>query len=452
MDEVRESSSMQFYYLWRNFAIGLLCVVVTIVATHMLPFFMAPAVSLFICAVLYTIILNNDSDEHPMCMVMMQTVYYCILSYTFVAIVLVVMELCDVVIIPVELSFFTDPYLPALILMPVSFLVSLLACIFKKSMPACRRCRVANGGLKERGSFGIVSLRETNLQLRNMVWLFAVLTVIVWWYFLFSYIDVNQNARDWYVFVWVVVLLVILDEVYFMIRYFNLFVDLEEHDEIVSQQQLNELSAYTYLRFYVICGEYVFLNPNTQDRVNGVNGVYETPFVIKKSADEVGDDYVATVAEELIGIPGGESRLFYGSLINGEGKYSMMRFLYFLDGDKSLYPKLSAAGEWVSFSLLKNLYSTEPMKLSVNTMADILRLYTIIITEKTYDDNGMRKIPIRSFSHDITHADLRNSEIDMKDDKWIRIAEFNSDSRFFKLKRFLRKVSGIIQRGQSVNC
>lgn len=372
---------MQFYYLWRNFAIGLLCVVVTIVATHMLPFFMAPAVSLFICAVLYTIIVNNEADEQPGCMMMMQTIYYCILAYTFVATVLVVMELCGIVVIPVELSFFTDPYLPALILMPVSFVVSLLACIFKKSMPACRRCRIANGGIKERGHFGLVSLRETNLQLRNLVGLFAVLSVIVWWYYLFSYVDVNQNARDWYVFVWVVVLLVILDEVYFMIRYFKLFIDPEEHDEIITPERSGEMSAYTYLRFYVICGEDIFVNPHAKDKINGKIGVYDTPFVVKKSANGVSDDCARKIAEELTGVSGGETRLFYGKHIQGIEKYNMMRFFYFLDGDKSLYPKLNSTGEWVPFSLIRKIYSTEPMKLSVNVMADISHLSTIVMAE-----------------------------------------------------------------------
>lgn len=452
MDDIRKISSMQFYYLWRNFAVGLLCTVVTIVATHMLPFFLAPVVSLFICAVLYTIILNNEAGEQPGCMVMMQTVFYCLLAYTIVSILLVTLRIWNDGSIPHELIFFDDPYLPALILMPVSFVVSLFACVFKKSMPACRTCRISHGNVYDRGYYGFVSYRETRLQLRNMVGLFGVLSVIVWAYYLMSYVDVNQNARDWYVFVWVVVLIVIIDEIYFMVRYFNIFIDLEEHDEIVTPEQLEKMSANTYVRFYVICGEDIYINPNATDRINQNEGIYDTPFIVKKSVNGISDSYVRKIAEELTGVADGEPRLFYGRHILGAEKYFMLRYFYFLNGDKSLYEKLNAPGEWIPFSKIKKIYSADPMRLSVNALADISRLYTIIMTEKTYDENGYRKNPIRSYQRDITLADVRKSKIDMQDDKWIKIAAFNSDSRFFRLKSYLRKLSGKSRSRQDVNC
>lgn len=453
MDDIRKINSMHFYWLWRNFAVSLLCIVVDIVATHMLPCFLAPAVSLFICAVLYTIVLNNESEEHPACMVVMQTTFYCILVYTVIAIIIVVVnDIWSFMPLPKELSFFSNPYLPALILMPVSFVVSLYACLFKKSMPACRMCRMHYGNVHDRGYYGFVSVHETDLQLKNMVGLFALLSVVVWAYYHFSYVDVNQNARDWYVFVWVVVLFVILDEVYFMIRYFNFFLDLEENDEIVTPEQLNNMQAITYLRFYVICGEDIFINTNATDRINQSVGICDTPFIVKRTVDGINDTYLRSILTDLTGVDDGELRHFYGRHIQGAEKYFMLRYFYFLSGDKSQYQNFNAKGEWVPFSKIKRMYANEPMKLSVNALADISRLSTIIMTEKEYDENGMRKNPIKSYRHDITLADVRDSNIDMQDDKWIRIADFNSDTRFFRLRRLLRRFTGKSRYNKDVNC
>lgn len=452
MDDIRKISSMQFYYLWRNFAISQLCIVATIVASHMLPYFLAPAVSLFICAMLYTVILNNETEDQPGCMVVMQTTFYSILAYTIVAIVFVVNTIWNILIIPDELVFFNYPYLPALILMPTSFIMSLFATVFKKYMPACRLCRLHNGNIYERGYYGFVSSRETNLQLFNMLGIYGILTLLVWWYYLSSYANVNQNTRDWYVFVWMVVIVVVIDELYFLVRYFNLFLDLEENDEIVTQEQLSEMKISTYMRFYVVCGEYVYINLNATDRINQKTGIYDTPFIVKKSVDGINDTFVKSIISEMTGVSGGTLKFFYGRHVQGVNKYMMLRYFYFLDGDKDEYVKFSKEGKWVAFNKIKRIYSNEPMKMSVNALADISRLSTIILTAKTYDENGIRKNPIKSYRQDITLADVRDPQIDIQDEKWIRIASFNSDSRFFKLKKFFLWFTGKSHRRQDVNC
>ena len=442
MDDIRKVNSVQLYYLWRNFAIALLSMAATIAATHMLPFYMAPVVSLFICGVLYTMILNNSSDDQPGCMVVMQSMLYSLLGYTFVAIVLVISYIWSIESMPDELVFFNDPYMPALILLPVSFVVTSLSVVFKKSMPACSHCRARHGNMHDKGYYGYISSRETDLQLKNMAVLFALLSVIVWWYYINAYVNVNQNGRDWYVFVWVVILMVIVDEVYFMMRYYNLYLDLEEHNEIITPEQLRDMTAKTYLRFYVICGEYMYIDRDALDRLNQIKGVYDTPFITKRTVNGITTSDVRKIVVGMTGQEDGELRFFYGRHLPGVDKHSLLRYFYFLDGDISEYKDMGMPGEWIHFNEIKRIYNDSPLTISASALNDLSRLSTIILTERVFDEDGMRKNRIRSYKPHLTLADVRNTELDLQDDKWIRVANFNSDTRFFRIKRFLRQLSG----------
>lgn len=309
-------------------------------------------------------------------------------------------------------------------------------------MPTYKQFRSQYGGTRERGYFGMMTNSETNLQLKNMVFVFAVLTAIIWYYYLNEYVSVNQNGRDWYVFLWIVVIAVILDEIYFMMRYYNLYLDLQEHNEIITPEELRDVTAHTYLRFYVICGEYVFINKNAVDLLNQKAGVYDTPFITKKSVNGIPTSEVKNIVERMTGKSGGELRFFFGRHLAGIEKHSLLRYFYFLDGDISEYADMREEGEWVHFNDIKKIYNIAPLKMATNALNDLSRLSTIILTERTYDEDGYRKNKIKSYKGNLTLADVRRSKLDFQDDKWLHIADFNSDTKFFKLKKMLREASG----------
>lgn len=433
---------MQLYYLWRNLALSLLCVGIEMGGVHILPYYMAPVLSLFLCSVLYTMIWNNNISDGGSCMVVVETMLYSLIGYTFVSILLVVIQVLDLYHFPKEIIFFNDPFLPSLILLPMTFVVSLFALLFKKSMLSYRRFRSQYGGFRERGYFGLMTNSETDVQLKNMVVVFAVLTAIIWYYYLNVYVDINQNGRDWYVFLWIVVIAVILDEIYFMMRYYNLYLDLQEHDEIITPEELRDITAHTYLRFYVICGEYVYIDKNSVDLLNQKKGVYDTPFITKRTVNGIPTSEVKNIVERMTGKKGGELRFFFGRHLAGVEKHSLLRYFYFLDGDISEYGDMGMNGEWVHFDEVKKIYNTIPLKIATNALNDLSRLSTIILTERIYDEDGYRKNKIKSYKGNLTLSDVRKSQLDFQDDKWLNIANFNSDTKFFKLKKFLRDVNG----------
>ncbi|MDE7346996.1 MAG: hypothetical protein K2N48_09710 [Muribaculaceae bacterium] len=442
MEDLRKINSMQLYLLWRNLAISLLCIGLVMCGSHMVPYYMAPVVSLLLSAMLYTMLWNNNVTGEIGCMVVVETMLYTLVCYTFLSILLVVIQILDLYRFPNEMIFFNDPYLPSLLLLPTGLVVTLFAIFFRNSMPSYRRFRMVYGHTRERGYFGFISNKEMDVQLKNLAVIFAILTAIVWTYYLNVYVSINRNGRDWYIFVWIVVILVILDEIYFMIRYYNLYLDLQEHNEIITPEELRDVTARTYLRFYVICGEYVFLDRNAFDRLNQVKGVYDTPFITKRTVNGVPTTEVKNIVETMTGKKEGELRFFFGRHLAGVDKHSLLRYFYFLDGDIEDHADMGAEGEWVHFDDVKRIYNETPLKMASNALNDLSRLSTIMLTEKLYDEDGYRKNKIRSYKGNITLSDVRKSHIDFQDDKWIKVANFNSDTKFFRLKKFLREAIG----------
>lgn len=442
MEDLRKINSMQLYYLWRNLAISLMCIGLVMCGSHMVPYYMAPVVSLLLGAMLYTMLWNNSVTGEKGCMVVVETMLYSLICYTFLSILLVVIQILGLYRFPDEIIFFNDPYLPSLLLLPTGLAVTLFAIFFRNSMPSYRRFKMIYGNIKERGYFGFISNKEMDIQLRNLALVFAVLACIIWYYYLNVYVNVNRNGRDWYIFVWIVVITVIIDEIYFMIRYYNLYLDLQEHNEIITPEELHDVTARTYLRFYVICGEYIFIDKNSFDRLNQVKGVYDTPFITKRTVNGVPTTEVKKIVEKMTGKNDGELRFFFGRHLAGVDKHSLLRYFYFLDGDVKDHADMGGEGEWILFDELKKIYNEAPHIMASNALNDLSRLSTIMITEKLYDEEGFRKNKIRSYKSNFTLADVRKSRIDFQDDKWIRIANFNSDTKLFRLKKFMREAAG----------
>lgn len=433
---------MQLYYLWRNLATGLLSMVVVLALTHMLPYYMAPVASLLVCGVLYSMIYTNQHSEQPGCTVVLLAALYCLLAYTFISIFLVILEICGIESFPKEIIFFNEPFMPSLIMTPAACVTMLIIMIFRRNLPVCRNCGFRRGVTSERGYYGFLVDHETKIQIHNMFWLFLVISALVWTYYLCSYVDVNQNARDWYVFVWLVVLLVVVDEVYFMIRYYNLYLDLQEHNEIVTPEQLRDMTAKTYLRYYVVCGEYMYVDNKSVDRLNPTEEVIDSPFFTRRHVNGLPLNEVKDVIGRMTGYPEGQLKFFFGRRMPEFDKYSLLRYFYFLDGVPEDYPEMKVAGHWMHFDEIKRLYSSDPDRLGARLLTDLSRLSTIILTEKIYDEDGMRRNRIKSYSQPLTLADVRNTHLDLQDDKWIRVSMFNSDTHFFRLKRWWRSFTG----------
>lgn len=431
MEELGKISSRQLYNYWKNLSMGLLSVAMLIAFSAIVPFYISPILALFVAAALYTVIYNHKLKRSTTCLLLLYSILSSLIVYSFVTILINILYVWQVVEVPHEFLFLTDPYIPSLILCPVCFLTILIIYLRRKRLKICKECRIQNGASYERGKMGNLLTRESHLQLKNLIYLFGFLTAITWIYYLYFYIDTNVNHRDWYVFVWLVVIAFVIDELYFMSRYYNLYLDLKESDEILSQEELMDMTVKTYIRFYVVCNEMVLINHFPSDKESTL---VDTPIVSQKSVNGITAPEVAGIIKNITRVNDGELRFFFGRKLQHINNQSLLRYFYFLKGTPDDYPDLESMGVWLSFADLKVIYSEKPYLMSPIFVGDITRMATIVLTQKLFDKRGYRKNKVKSYRPTFSLKEVRDGSYDFQDDKWIKISVYNSDSKLYRLK------------------
>lgn len=452
MEDLKKVNSEQLYMLWKNFTMGCGSVIILLAFSSLLPYYLSPVVALVCSAVLYTLLYNNRISESPTCMVVPYATFYCMVSYTFVSIIINVLYAWGLVVVPDEIIFFNNPYIPAILYFPTASVTLLVMYFRRHRLMVCVDCKLHSGDSVERGRLGAILTHESHLQLRNILIIVFVLTLLVLVYYaMFFYRDTIVNSRDAYVFTWVPVLILMLDDLFFVARYYNLYLDLKENDEIITPEEISDMTAKTYIRYYVVCGNKVFVNTHSVDPSIPYREVIDTPFFTKRTVNGITVDEVRRIITKMTRRSDGELRFFYGRKSPDMYKHSLLRYFYFIDADGDSCPAMDVEGEWMDFELIKKIYTTNPSSLAQISCADISRLATIILTEKIFDENGMRKSKIKMYNPTFNLIDVRNSSLDFQDDKWIRISMFNSDTPMFRVKRWWRNAMGGSSRSSKNN-
>lgn len=449
MEDLGKVNSIQLYNLWKNLTVGLATVITMMAFSKLLPFYLSPVVSIICAAFLYVYIYNSKESRESSCMIVPYGLMYCLLAYSFVTIATNVVYAWGVMHVPDELVFFTNPFIPSLIFNPVAFIVMVVFIARRKKLHLCIDCRMRNGDVHERGVLGDILESESQFQLKNLALVFFLLSAVIWTYYMMFYVNININARDWYIFTWLTIIFVLLDELYFVARYYNLYLDMKENNEIITPDQLNDMTAKTYLRFYVICGNFIYVDPHAIDPKAVYKEVIDTPFFTKRTVNGIPADEVKRIVSKMTGYDNGELRFFFGRKSHDLSKHSLLRYFYFLDGDISDYQEMNVDGEWMDYERIKYLYMHNPGKLSEISVADTTRLATIMVTEKTFDEEGFRKSKIKTYTPTFNLLDVRKSNLDFQDDKWIEVSLFNSDTPLFRFKRWWRKFRGDNKKNNS---
>lgn len=439
MQDLEKVNSIRLYSLWKNLTVGLLTVIAMMTFSKLLLYYLSPAISLVGAAFLYTYIFESRTRHDTSCMVIPYALLYSLVGYSFVTILLNVMYAWGIHTFPHEFVFFTNPFIPSLIFNPICFLVVLIIDLRRKKLSICRECRVTISSVNGSGSLSGLFKYESHFQLKNLIILFGILSVVVWSYYLIFYVNININARDWYIFTWMNIIAFILDEVYFIARYYNLYLDLQENNELITPEELKDMSAKTYLRYYVICGNNIYVDKHTIDPKVPYKEIIDTPFFTKRTVNGIGIDEIKRIIHRMTGQEG-DLRFFFGGKSLDITNRSILRYFYFLDGNIDDYGELPTKGEWMDFDEIKFLFSTNRGRLARIAVSDMSRLTTIMLTEKTFDERGYRKSQIRNYRPSFNLIDVRRSDLDFQDDKWLNISLFNSDTPFYGFKRWWRNL------------
>lgn len=439
VEDLRKVDSLQLFYFWRTLAICLASLITMFMLTKVFPAMLSPIFALACALVAYNEV-KKCQNRYYTCAIVPYAIFLSLIVYSFATIVLNILDAWKLIEVPTEIVFFHGPYIPSLTYLPIGALTMIYIVIRQRKLPMCKYCNYVNSDAINGNKISGIFNHEAHVQLYNLTILFSALSILVWVYFLVFYVNVNQNARDWYIFIWTVVVVFVLDEIYFVTRYYNLYLDLKEANEVITPEELQDLTAKTYLRFYVICRNYLYCDPKMPSPGSKYGEIIDTPFFTKRNMNGISAEFVDKIIHRMTGVDG-ELRFFYGRK-TGLKEHTLLRYFYFVKEHEGVCPVLKANGEWIDFNIIKEIYSKDPGRMSHLEINDITRLSTIILTQKLYNDKGVRRSGIKSYVPTFDLIDVYKSPLDFQDDKWIRISMFNSDVPMFRLRRWWRRLIG----------
>ncbi len=427
--------------MWRNLAMELAMVIVLMSFSRLLSPVLSPMVAILCAGVMYTLIYNTRIRQGGACVLSLYTIFLSFMVYAFVLVTLFILDRWHVIVLPPSLLT-KGMFIPILFLAPSVFITTVIVMMLKRRLRICVDCKLTFGDSYERGRVGAVYNNEANFQLRNLMLIFGVLSLLTWAYYIFLFTDINLNQRDSYIFTWLVVIFIVADEIYFVYRYYNFYVDLREQNEILTPAEMDEMGENIFVRYYVVCGESTFLNSDSEGLVHPDRRVIDTPFFAKLPRFRNNEAEIRNEIERLTGIKGGELRFFFSRTSQFNNNRQILRYFYFLDGEPEQYNEaLGDKGEWIPLQVCKEIYMKTPSALASIYVADFTRLATIMLTEKIFDERGFRKLRLRNYRPTFTLKDVRESKLDFQDNKWLKVSMFNSDDKLFRLRRVIRKAT-----------
>lgn len=315
------------------------------------------------------------------------------------------------------------PYVSSLILFPVALVVSLFFLLRKQNLRVCRVCMARFGYYSQGGPVAPLYYHEARYQLKLLLMLSLLLSVVDWLYYHFFYINVNYNRPDKFYFIAMPVIVYLLSVIYMAVRYMSIT------DEISDMSSKNGLRPMrTKIRFLIVSDDRLFLKEDS-------DGLIDTPAkIIIPRRDSVSKEEADKMFTELSGIESFESKFLFDDTgyVNGS---NVMHYAVFLSDDR--IPANKLGGSWNTIDRIDRLIKSH--EIAPMLLREIARIYRITMAWKTYDREGRRLYPIKHYRPTFRISDFKKWDVDYGDLHWLDVATNNEDRPFFKVRRLWRK-------------
>lgn len=255
--ELQKVNTEQIFMMWRNIAVSMLSFIMLNLLTILLPPIFAPVVSTAAAIFLYYQVVSSSYSKYETCAIVPYIFFFIAVSYTIVLIVANLLAIWGIVPIPDEMMFFEGIYIPNLVIAPVAFVTVFVMYLQRHRLTLCVNCKITHGSPLDRGNVGVIFSHESSFIMKNLMLMYLIIIAVDYTYYLTEFIDVTMTPRDRFVFSGVAIAAYLTNILYFGIRYYNLYLDLKERDELLSPDDINNLGTRTYVRFYVICDDSV---------------------------------------------------------------------------------------------------------------------------------------------------------------------------------------------------
>lgn len=439
--ERRIANTIAIYSLWINWMISGGALVSVLIASLYIPKLLLPLLVFALELMLYCYVRYNSVSKNPTCIRLPHVVMIILFWSALIMVLINILHEQTFIKIPWLINNVNKdiPYIGLLILAPVAFIVTLYNIRGGKNKSICFDCQIRYGTVSERGFLGRLYSQEGDYLSQMLLTLSLFLSVIGWCYYFVFYINTNINAIDEFVFVWAPTCIYILSLVYLGLRYFSLWI---YYCQNIEGQSLRYNSS-SLVRYIVMCGDYIYLkepNVSTDDVVADDNKI-DTPARLfikyKKTISEYNAmDYFAS----LSGIRGAELRFLYENT-NFNTECNIFHYAYIVES-REIIDNSQLEGKWFTLPEIKAMINQQ--KISGIFVSEIDRIYTIVMSWKTYDKHGNRLYDIKHYKPTFRLRDFKDWDVDFNDKNWLFIATNNSDRPFFRLRNLWNKyISGI---------
>lgn len=326
------------------------------------------------------------------------------------------------------------PFITVLILSIVTLVVTLYALLKKSNLGYCERCKIRNGSPGERGFLGNLFSQEGKYQIALLLRLSLIVALGTWIYYFIEYVNVNLNRPDRYVFFWAPIAITVFSIIYITLRYISLW----KYYSVNLQKRAENQGRYTLLRYLVIYEDKICIRPpvtNPDITYTPEKKRYDTPAnLFIPYRERMGLHEATTMFDNLSGLQGTEVRFMYS---NETGNVDGNIFHYFSFINKEQKEKIESSFPNLRFMTIIEIQKLlNKNKLENLLAAEIVRLYTIVMTWKMYTPEGKRKWKYKNYRPSFRLQDLKNWDVDFNNNQWLEVARLNQGSRFFRIRSF----------------
>lgn len=413
------TSSCSPYMIWRNYAIGMISIAIVPLLCGLAQISMYPLVTLAISFSLFLFVRMNRGSKSESCALIPYIAARTLLVFTFLSVILVLcLQHSDKVVIGNAMS------MSVLILSPIALAVLLVA--KKKSInnTLCVDCMLRKGTPYERAVLGHFYFRENKYLVPHLLKIFFLIFLVASVYLLFN-LDLHRELgfTDYAIYVYFPVACLIGDVVYLSLRYMAIGI---YYKQLFKQNSINVIGeGVKIIRVLLVCGERVFYK-------SCKDGKFDTPFEFSVDySPEISVENVRQKMSEILGfLPDGCTQLCY-STQDPINRKSIEHYFCFIDNSDGLSP-IGITGEWLCKAEIEEAFGNDDF--SKMASSEIHRVYTIMSTSKKFYINGDRKIKIKGYTPSFSISELRNSNVDFNDNRWMVLSRFNKDRLFYRIK------------------
>lgn len=397
--------------IWRNYVIGILPLALVPVFIFVLPFGVCQFLTLAMTFGLFAFVRCNRVSRSETCMLIPFTSARALLALTVVYVVIdfAFHDLPEGTIKPYK----------ALIVSVVTFLVVLGTEWRGGRNSLCIDCMMRNGSPFERRILGHIYSSENHYLVPRLLLIVGLVVALGWGYWYFGYKQVYYEWSDSLVFYLLPLIVFVFDACILGYRYYLLYTFGHERATVLAEGTKS-------LRVILICGNRVCYTA-------GKDGLLDTPFTLEDSFSEVLS--AGVVRSFMTKNVGASTMKFCYGTIDIRSRKAVEHYFCFVDSEDVAERFAADEGielQWMDKDEIAANFRFE--KFSPFAAAEISRVFNIMVTSKIFDLSGRRKIKLRGYVPPLSIDEIRNSDVDFSDNRWMILSRFNKSNSFYWLR------------------